>query len=221
MNSKILSGLVVMVALVAAGCNNTQDQQLPSAVQNPVQIPTAAPPGVATAPTTPTTAPVAATPVATAPVATAPTVAAPPQTTLIPVEEEKTTSSGGGTGVCKLKGPETNGDELIQNNFMCSLKVKNMPFGLNPPSFGCRVKRTGGGKLVLISTGSGNAGMTLSETKLAGFKIDGTYTFSGQKLRISSCMRAKGVGKYSGSGNGVLNGDKANRLKYTLTMTKQ
>jgi hypothetical protein len=80
--------------------------------------------------------------------------------------------------------------------------------------------KAGDGKATLMPTGQ-RQGLTITEMKLSGFKLDGTYTFSGQKLQINTCMRAKGPGKYSGSGSGVLNGDKKNRVKYTMTLTRQ
>jgi hypothetical protein len=126
------------------------------------------------------------------------------------------------SGVCNLPGPDTPGDELL-GNYMCNFQVKNLPFGLKPPAIGCAIRKTGDGKMAVIPTGrdAGSFRGPITETKAAGFRVQGKYKFGGNELLISSCMRMKGAGKYSGSGKGVLNGDKKNRVKYTLTMTRQ
>ena len=233
MSKKILGGLLILSALafVFLGCGDDTPVQLPSAVQvPPVQVPGQVPPGMVptvpgqvppgTVPTVPGQ-PVATAPTVPQPAATEPEKAPPPQTELYPIEEEEPEKkvSGGGTGVCKLRGPETKGEELL-GNYQCAIDTKDFPFGLKPPPFGCRVATSGSGAVKLMPQGQ-RGGMAISETKLSGFKLDGKYNFSGQKLQINTCMRAKGPGKYKGSGNGILNGDKKNRVKYTLTMTRQ
>jgi hypothetical protein len=103
---------------------------------------------------------------------------------------------------------------------MCNLDIKGLPFGFKPPAFGCRIMASGNGKFRLVPTGQ-RGGFTVTETKLSGFKLDGKYGFSGQKLQVNTCMRTKGPGKYRGSGSGILNDDKKNRVKYTMTVTRQ
>lgn len=208
-SKNILSGLVLFVVIIIAlaGCNNAPDMQLPPATQPPVMAPPIAPP--------------VAPPVIQPPVAVVDTTPPPPDTPLIPVVADKPKTGGGtgGTGVCKLPGPATPGDELV-GNYMCNLDVKGLPFGFKPPAFGCRIVATGNGKFRLTPNGQ-RGGFTITETKLSGFKLDGKYSFSGQKLQVNTCMRAKGPGKYRGSGSGILNGDKKNRVKYTMTVTRQ
>ncbi len=220
MNKKFLGGLLIIsvASFLAVGCNNQADVPLPPAVQPPpVQVPGMTPPTMPGMPT----APVATAPVAAPPVVETPVVAPPPQTELYPIEEDEPAAKkvSVGTGVCKLAGPETQGEELL-GNYQCVIDTKDFPFGLKPPPFGCRVATAGNGKVKLMPQGQ-RSGMSMSETKLTGFKLDGKYEFSGQKLSINTCMRTKGPGKYKGSGSGILNGDKKNRVKYTLTMTRQ
>ncbi len=235
MTKKILGGLVILSVFIFMfmGCDKTVDMPLPPAVQPPpVQVPPVGlPVGVAPVGVPPVgvppvgmppvgTPPGVVPPVGMPPVAVAPATPPPPETELYPIEGEEPEAKKGvvGTGVCKLKGPETKGDELL-GNYQCVIDTKDFPFGLKPPPFGCRVASVGDG-VKLMPQGQRN-GMRMTETKLTGFKLDGKYTFSGQKLSINTCMRARGPGKYKGSGNGVLNGDKKNRIKYTLSMTRQ
>ncbi len=206
MSKKILLGLVFfgVIMIVLAGCDNRPDMQLPPATQPPVLAPPVAPP--------------VAPPLVAPPVAVVDTTPPPPDTPLIPVVPDKP-KTGGGTGVCKLPGPATPGDELV-GNYMCNLDIKGLPFGFKPPAFGCRIVATGNGNFRLAPTGQ-RGGFTVTETKLSGFKLDGKYGFSGQKLQVNTCMKVKGPGKYSGSGSGILNDDKKNRVKYTMTVTRQ
>ena len=219
-SKKILFGLVffgvMMIAL--AGCDNKLDMPLPPAVQPPGLAPPMAPPvGLP-----PVAAPPVAPPVGLPPVAVVDTTPPPPDTPLIPIGDDPGTDkpkTGGKTGVCKLPGPDTPGDELV-GNYMCNLDIKGLPFGFKPPAFGCRIAAAGNGKFRLTPNGQ-RSGFTITETKLSGFKLDGKYGFSGQKLQVNTCMRAKGPGKYKGSGSGILNDDKKNRVKYTMTVTRQ
>jgi hypothetical protein len=221
--------LSAAVALVVLCCNNQPDVPLPPPTAPPGQVPPPmTPPGM---PPTPGVQPPGVQPPVAPPVEPpTPVAEAPlPRTELIPISEEvdepepKKTVKGG-TGICKLPGPETPGDELL-GNYTCAFNVKGLPFGLTPPPIGCSIGRNqkADGSLVLRGSGSGDAKIRapIAEHKASGFRIDGKYKFSGNGLTIGSCMKRKGAGKFVGSGTGVLNKDKKNKVKYTLTMTKK
>ncbi|MCK9462923.1 MAG: hypothetical protein M0R80_25150 [Proteobacteria bacterium] len=197
-----------LVALVVFGCSS-EPQQLPQLPQPVIAQPVVP-------------QPVIAQPIVPQPVVVAP----PPETPLVPIEEPvaETTTTGKGTGggVDKaISGPATTGDELV-GNYMCQITSKEFPFGLNPPASGCRIYKAGDGSLRIGSVGrqAGISG-TISDPKAAGFHVVGTYNLSPVKLDIKARMLRKGAGKFSGAGRGVLNGDKANKISYTLTMTQQ
>ena len=199
---------LALVTLVVFGCNS-EPQQLPQLPQPVIMQPVVAQPVIAQ--------PVVAQPVVAAP---------PPETPLVPIEEPvaetTTTGKGTGAGVDKaISGPATTGDELV-GNYTCQITSKEFPFGLNPPASGCRIYKAGDGGLRIGPVGrqSGISG-TISDPKAAGFHVVGTYNLSPIKLDIKARMLRKGAGKFSGAGRGVLNGDKANKINYTLTMTQQ
>jgi len=200
---------LALVALVTFGCNN-EPQQLPQLPQPVIAQPVIAQPVVAP--------PVVAPPVVQTP--------PPPETPLVAIEEPAAAETGktgkGGGGVDKaISGPATTGDELV-GNYMCAITSKEFPFGLNPPPSGCRIYKAGDGGLRIGPVGrqAGISG-TISDPKAAGFHVVGTYNLSPIKLDIKARMLRKGANKFSGSGRGVLNGDKANQINYTLTMTQQ
>jgi hypothetical protein len=199
---------LALVALVAFGCNNTADQPLP-------QLPQAVVPPIVTAPV------VAPPPVVTAPVVTPP----PPETPLVPIAEPVVADTGktgkGGGGIDKaISGPATTGDELV-GNYTCQITSKEFPFGLNPPASGCRIYKAGDGSLRIGPVGrQGGISGTVTDPKAAGFHVVGTYNLSPIKLDIKARMLRQGATKFSGKGRGVLNGDKANQINYTLTMTQ-
>jgi len=228
-NRNTLVGLTLsaVVALVILCCNNQPETPLPQPMVPPqgqvpppmtapgmqqpgMQQPGMQPPGMQ--PATPPPAPVAEAPL--------------PRTELIPISEEEDEPTpkkvAVGTGICKLPGPETPGDELL-GNYSCDFDVKGLPFGLKPPAVGCSIRQKSDGTLAVKGSGgdTGNFHGPIAEHKAAGFRVDGKYKFGGNKLTVGTCMRRKGAGKFVGSGSGVLNGDKKNKLKYTLTMTKQ
>ena len=194
------------LVVLAVGCNNEpQLPQLPQAVVPQPVVPQ----------------PVVPQPVAP-PVVVAPP---PPETPLVPIEEPvavNTGKAGGqGGGVDKaIGGPATTGDELV-GNYTCAITSKEFPFGLNPPPSGCRIYKAGDGSLKVGPSGrQGGVSGSISDPKAAGFHIVGTYNLSPVKLDIKARMLRKGAGKFSGNGRGVLNGDKANQIGYTLTMTQ-
>ena len=198
-------GAMALVEVVVFGCNN-EPQPLP-------QLPQAMVPQ-----------PVVAQPVVAPPVVQTPP---PPQTPLVPIAEPVAdtagkTGTGGGGGIDKaITGPKTTGDELV-GNYSCAITSKEFPFGLNPPPSGCRIYKAGDGSLKIGPVGR-QAGISgsIGDPKAAGFHVVGTYNLSPIKLDIKARMLRKGVGKFSGKGRGVLNGDKANQINYTLTMTQQ
>ena len=150
----------------------------------------------------------------------------PPETPLIPIAEPVVDNTGktgkGGGGVDKaIGGPATSGEELA-GNYSCQITSKEFPFGLNPPPSGCRIYKAGDGNMKVGPVGrqSGLSG-SISDPKAAGFHVVGTYNLSPLKLDIKARMLRQGPGKFSGKGRGVLNGDKANQVGYTLTMTQQ
>jgi len=198
-----------IVAAVAVGC-----QSEPVAPQLPVgyQMPPIAP-----------VAPV----VAPAPVPVAPPVPEPPPTPLIPIVEETpaapTGKAGSGTGICKnIPGIATPGDEIV-GNYMCKLDTNDLPMGITPPPFGCALRKGGDGSLSIMPMGRDAAAIRgpVTETKAAGFRLDGTWSFMNNKLRLGSCMMRKGAGKFVGNGSGILNDKKDKKIKFTLTMTQQ
>lgn len=203
-------GALALVALVAFGCNNTADQPLPQLPQAMVPQPVVV-------------QPVFAQPVAPPVVQTPP----PPETPLVPIAEPVAattgkTGTGTGGGVDKaISGPKTTGDELV-GNYTCQITSKEFPFGLNPPASGCRIYKAGDGSLKIGPVGR-QAGISgsISDPKAAGFHVVGTYNLSPIKLDIKARMLRQGASKFSGKGRGVLNGDKANQINYTLTMTQQ
>lgn len=229
MNRNILMGLTLSaaVALVVLCCNNQPDVPLPPPTAPPGQVPPPmTPPGM---PPTPGIQPPGAQPPVAPPVAPpTPVAEAPlPRTELVPIAEEEEDEPtpkkvAVGTGICKLPGPETPGDELL-GNYTCAFNVKGLPFGLSPPPVSCSIRKASDGSLRVKRSGgdAGSFGGAIAEHKATGFRVDGNYKFSGNKLKVGACMRRKGTGKFTGSGSGVLNGDKKNKLKYTLTMTKQ
>jgi hypothetical protein len=196
--------LGVVFALAVLGCNN-QPEQAPVVQQPVVQ-------------------PVVVQPVVQQPIVTPPP-APPPATPLIPIAEEPTATGGtggGGGGVDKaIAGPATSGDELA-GNYMCQITSKEFPFGLNPPASGCRIYKAGDGSLKVGPVGrqTGLSG-TIDDPKAAGFHVVGTYNLSAVKLEIKARLLRKGTNEFSGKGRGRLNGDKANQINYTLTMTQQ
>jgi hypothetical protein len=204
--SVVCLSALALVALVAFGCNNT-DQPLP-------QLPQAVIPP-------PVVAPVAPPPVAPPPVVQAPP---PPETPLVPIAEPavaNTGKTGTGGGIDKaISGPATTGDELV-GNYQCQITSKEFPFGLNPPASGCRIYKAGDGSLKIGPVGR-QAGISgsISDPKAAGFHVVGTYNLNPIKLDIKARMLRQGANKFSGKGRGVLNGDKANQINYTLTMTQ-
>jgi len=206
--SAVCLGALALAALVAFGCNNTADQplpQLPQAMIPPVMAP-----------------PVVAPPVAPPPVVQAPP---PPETPLVPIAEPVVADTGktgkGGGGIDKaISGPATTGDELV-GNYTCQITSKEFPFGLNPPASGCRIFKAGDGSLKIGPVGrQGGINGTVTDPKAAGFHVVGTYNLSPIKLDIKARMLRQGANKFSGKGRGVLNGDKANQINYTLTMTQ-
>jgi hypothetical protein len=227
---------VVSVALVATGCNSEPETPAapPGLQQAPPQltVPGAqqqAPPQ-APAPTMPQAPSAQQAPQGQA---AQPPAAEPPPTPLVPIEEEDDDDEDGkkvakkkkgeGSGVCKsIPGPETNGEELL-GNYLCQLDTKDLPLGIKPPPVGCRIGTTADGSLAVMPTSRSAASMRgpITETKAAGFRVDGTYAFAGNKMRIGACMMRKGAGKFRGRGQGVLNKNRASRIKFTLTMTKQ
>jgi hypothetical protein len=197
---------LAITALVVFGCN-TEPQPLP-------QLPQAVIPPVVTAPV------VAPPVVAPPPVVTPP----PPETPLIAIAETEpvtTGKTGGGGGIDKaISGPATTGDELV-GNYTCQITSKDFPFGLNPPPSGCRIYKAGDGSLKIGPVGrQGGISGTVSDPKAAGFHVVGTYNLNPIKLDIKARMLRQGANKFSGKGRGVLNGDKANQISYTLTMTQ-
>ncbi len=153
-----------------------------------------------------------------------PVVLPPPATPLIPIEEPAAASTGkaGGGGVDKaIAGPATTGDELV-GNYSCAITSKGFPFGLNPPASGCRIYKAGDGSLKIGPSGR-QAGISgdINDPKATGFFVVGTYNLSAVKLEIKARMLRKGTNEFSGKGRGRLNGDKANQIDYTLTMTQQ
>lgn len=204
---KILEGVTLsaMVGLFVFGCDSKPAAPPPMVMQPP--------------------APIAA-PVAPQPPVAAPAVA-PPATPLMPIVEETPEpatprkGTGGGSDICKLSGPATDGKELL-GNYKCKLKLKNPPLGLQPPASDCKVKAQGDGVAIAVASGeAARRSWRVKETKATGFHLSGVYEFSGQKLSIGACMKAQGPGKYTGSGSGALNGDRKNRLRYTLVMTRK
>ena len=201
-------GALALAALVAFGCNS-EPQPLPQLPQAMVPQPVVAQPIVAQ----PVAPPVVQTP--------------PPETPLVPIAEPVAdaagkTGTGGGGGIDKaITGPKTTGDELV-GNYTCAITSKEFPFGLNPPASGCRIYKAGDGSLKIGPVGR-QAGISgsISDPKAAGFHVVGTYNLSPIKLDIKARMLRKGAGKFVGKGRGVLNGDKANQINYTLTMTQQ
>ena len=193
------------LALVVFGCNPEPQPlpQLPQAMIPPVVM-----------------APVVAPPVVAPPVVTPP----PPETPLVAIAEPVvagTGKTGGGGGIDKaISGPATTGDELV-GNYTCQITSKEFPFGLNPPASGCRIYKAGDGSLKIGPVGrqSGISG-SISDPKAAGFHVVGTYNLSPIKLDIKARMLRQGATKFSGKGRGTLNGDKANQISYTLTMTQ-
>jgi hypothetical protein len=142
-----------------------------------------------------------------------------PRTELIPVadveEPEPDKEWKGKKSICKLPGPELP-EGALNGNYQCALALKNMPFGIKPPPTGCIIQ----GKQLRSKARDPGINMNITEQKATGFFAAGTYKFKGNELKVSACMRAKSPGKYSGSGKGILNGDKKNKAKFTLTMTK-
>jgi hypothetical protein len=221
--------LSAAVALVLWSCDSQPDVPLPppSAMPPAQAPPPMTPPGMPQAPGAqppgmqPPGMPGATPPT---PVAEAPL----PRTELIPISDEVEEEPApkkipkGGTGICRLPGPETPGDELL-GNYTCDFDIKGLPFGLKPPAVGCSIRKKSDGTLKVKRTGgeAGSFGGPITETKAGGFRVDGKYKFGGNKLTVGTCMKRKGAGKFVGSGSGVLNGDKKNKLKYKLTMTKQ
>ena len=159
------------------------------------------------------------------PVVQQPVVPPPPATPLIPIEEPAAATGKAGTGgggVDKaISGPATTGDELV-GNYMCAITSKGFPFGLNPPASGCRIYKAGDGSLKIGPSGR-QAGISgdINDPKATGFFVVGTYSLSAVKLEIKARMLRKGTSEFSGKGRGRLNGDKANQIDYTLTMTQQ
>jgi hypothetical protein len=227
-NRNILLGLALCtgVALVIIACDNSPAVPLPPppAQAPPPMMPQGMPgmpgmqgmpgmPGMQPGVPTPPTPPVA--PVAEPPL---------PRTELIPIsdvvpEPDKIVKVK--KEVCNLPGPASPGDELV-GNYQCNLKLDKPILGLQPPAFGCAIKPGSEGKFFVTNT---SRDVTLkgpiTETKAAGFRVQGTFKYTALELAIGSCMKTKGVGKYKGSCNAVLNQDKKNKLKCTLEMTRQ
>jgi hypothetical protein len=198
-------GFAACFAFVISACNNPPEQV--PVVQPVVQQP------------------VVVQPVVQQPVVQ-PVVAPPPATPLVPIAEEPAAATGkagtGGGGVDKaIAGPATTGDELV-GNYMCQITSKEFPFGLNPPASGCRIYKAGDGSLKIGPVGR-QAGISgsINDPKATGYFVVGTYNLSAVKLDIKARMLRKGTNEFSGKGRGVLNGDKANQINYTLTMTQQ
>jgi hypothetical protein len=207
------------MALVLWSCETKPDYQLPPVpTQPPAQVPPPlAPPGMPAAPGVQPPGMPAATPSPAAPVAEAPL----PRTELIPIsdvepEPDPDLPHKVKKGICKFPGPDLP-PEALNGNYKCQLKLKDMPLGIPLPAVSCYIQNN------VIKSKSRDPGINLNikESKAPGFFASGTYKFGDNKLVVSACMRAKGVGKYSGSGKGVLNGDKKNKAKFTLTLTKQ
>ena len=164
MTRNILMGLTLCaaVALVVWSCDSQPEVPLqPPGVLPPGQVPPPmTPPGMPPAPglQPPGIQPPVAPPVAPpTPVAEAPL----PRTELIPISEEVDEPEPkkivkGGTGICKLPGPETPGDELL-GNYECAFKVKGLPFGLSPPPVSCSIRKKSDGTLKVKRSG-GEAG---------------------------------------------------------------
>lgn len=223
MNRNILMGLTLsaVVALVLWSCDSQPEVPL---TMPPAQIPQQmTPQGIPQAPgmQPPGVQPPGMPPaIPQAPVAEAPL----PRTELIPISdevEEETPKkvAKGGTGICKLPGPETPGTELL-GNYQCTLTLKKPILGLQPPPFGCSIRKRGD-KVILTNTGSDVAlNGPITETKAAGFRLQGNFKYSALKLSIGSCMKVKGVGNYKGPCTAVLNEDKKNKLSCTLEIKK-
>ena len=206
---KIFAGFAFWGTLTVlfCSCNAQQEAPLPPATQQPT-APQAIPPQ----------------PIAPAP-APAPIVAALPATPLVPVVAEPDTKSTGKikkgiVGIDKpLPGKETSGDELV-GNYTCTIKTGDLPLGISPPPSGCKIYKAGDGSLKMGSNGNGITG-DVTSPKASGFFIIGKYQLPGNKFNIKARMSRKGVGNFSGKGRGVLNGNKAKAIKYTLTMKKK
>jgi hypothetical protein len=204
----VIVATICTAAVVVVGC-----QSEPVAPQLPVgyQLPPVAP-----------VAPV----VAPVPEPVAPALPEPPPTPLTPIVEETPVKEPGkavGTGICKnIPGIVTNGDEVV-GNYMCKLDTNDLPMGITPPPFGCALRKGGDGSVSMVPMGREAAAIRgpVTETKAAGFRLDGTWSFMNNKLRIGACMMRKGAGKFQGSGSGILNDKKDKKVKFTLTMTAQ
>ncbi len=199
--------MVCVVAVTSGGCKSEPvAPQLPVAIQQPMM------------PSVPAVAPV--------PEPMAPPAPEPPPTPLTPIVEEKPVAQPGkaaGTGICKnIPGVVTPGDELV-GNYSCKLDTNDLPMGITPPPFGCALRKGGDGALSIMPMGRDAAAIRgpITETKAAGFRLDGTWSFMNNKLRIGACMMRKGAGTFKGSGSGILNNKKDKKIKFTLTMTKQ
>jgi hypothetical protein len=196
---------VFISAVVAGGCQSEPAApQLPVGYQMPVMAPVVAP----------------------VPEPVAPPVPEPPPTPLIPIVEETPAAQPGkaaaGTGICKnIPGIATNGDEIV-GNYMCKLDTNDLPMGITPPPFACALRKQGDDSVRIMPSGTAaSLSGPVTETKAAGFRLDGTWSFMNNKLRIGACMMRKGAGKFVGSGSGILNDKKDKKIKFTLTMTKQ
>ncbi|MFO8070233.1 MAG: hypothetical protein R6V85_00040 [Polyangia bacterium] len=225
---------VASVALIAAGCNSEPETPAapPGMQQAPPQLTVPGAKQQAPAPAMPQAPAAQQAPQGQAAQGAAdrPPAAEPPPTPLVPIEEEDDDDEkivkkkkGGGSVICKsIPGPETNGEELL-GNYLCQLDTKDLPLGIKPPPVGCRIGTTADGSLAVMPTSRSAASMRgpITETKAAGFRVDGTYAFAGNKMRIGACMMRKGAGKFRGRGQGVLNKNRASKIKFTLTMTKQ
>jgi hypothetical protein len=159
-------------------------------------------------------------------------VVAPPATPLTPVAEEVAADDdpvkprgSGVAGVDKpLPGKDTTGEELL-GNYTCKVDVKGMSLGpFKLPGVGCRIFKADDGavKLGPVSKSVGSLRGNISDSTSAGFFVTGAYTFPGNKLAIKSRMKRKGTSnEYSGKGRGMLNGDKSNKIQYTMSMVKK
>lgn len=211
-NILLVLSSVAFAAMMITGCGLLGGEEQPP------------PPELAAAPAAPVAAP--------APVA--PVVAAPPRTDLIPVVQEeaevdtsaqKTPSKNpgkkAGDDVDKeIKGPAIEGDELL-GNYTCTITSSEFPMGLNPPPSGCRIFRGAEGNLRIGPTnrGLGLQGQ-ITDPKEAGFHVNGSYNIGIGKFKVKARMLKKGEGNYKGNGNGYLNDNKDNKMKYQLTIAK-
>lgn len=209
---RILVGAVLSTLVFVAACESGQPAPVPQPV--PQAVPMQMPPQV-----TPPPVPQVAVPVP------------PPATPLIPVSDtpavepetpKKGTSSGGSVDA-PLPGKGTSGDELL-GNYSCSIESKQLSIGpIKPPPFGCKITRSQSGELKMASSSEGAGSMkgTVTDPKEGGFFVSGKYEMSGNTLAIKSRMKLVSPGKYKGSGRGVFNDDKSNKIDYKLTMTRQ